>query len=599
MGRRASRALRAAALLLSLGAHGTASGDDAPTVFADFESEESPSGLDVGDCAATRVPAEAGGTALRWEIKAREDSAWITLEGLPPDLARFRALRLRIRIDGEARAGIPELRVRSSPRDYLSAPLAGIGREWKTLEFPFDRMWKRGEFDPKKADSVEVILWGPKDGVFLLDDLVLLPVETSAAAERPAPAKAWKEDFEDADVPGRVDSWKTKPETAGGGTPSGKAALTIEMKGGSRNPGFSVLGVPMDVRPFRTLRFLAKATPKLEVPLTVRIQNSFGEYLGQEFHDIGPQWQQYSVDLPAMVTGGVFVPERTRDISFMVFDPPAGRLWIDRIELLPGPGGWEFDEKERTAHNFGKDRAGKVAKVPTKHFDLFTDSRAAREKFTEGLETTYDFVKKTLGTPEMTEKLPVYLFQNKTLYEEFCVRVIGWTQKKAQDTGGVGSGRWFATYYQAPEAPVIAHELTHSIFHRMVGWSGGSWFQEGVAGYVEYLWQKRRPAVEFAPRLRGGQFFPLKKFLAVPVLIDQEVVTGGAGNSDSLYFQAAAFYEFLFRGPHREAWAKAQPILAKIEVDDAMRPDLVAKLLGMPIEALEKSWIEWGSKPPE
>jgi len=248
---------------------------------------------------------------------------------------------------------------------------------------------------------------------------------------------------------------------------------------------------------------------------------------------------------------------------------------------------------------FGDSRAKKVAKIPTKHFEVFTDSAAAQGKFPKALETAYEFSKKTLGLPEMDETLPIYIFQNPTLYVDFCVRFAHWTKEEAELTAGHGSGRYFTTYYQSPDAPVVAHELTHSLFHRTRGAMGGSWFQEGVAVYVEHEWQHQSAAEIFSANLRSGQFVPLAEFMSLPRLVDSKDQKGGARTADRLYLQAGAFFEFLVRGPLADVARGAIPVLARTPKTDEEMPAFVAKLFGRPLEEIEKDWIAWGSSPPK
>jgi hypothetical protein len=199
----------------------------------------------------------------------------------------------------------------------------------------------------------------------------------------------------------------------------------------------------------------------------------------------------------------------------------------------------------------------------------------------------------------MEERLPVYIFQNSALYFDFCVRFSGFTKEEAEKTGGHGSAAYFATFYQAPEAPVVVHELTHSIYARTSGVHGGSWFQEGVAMYVENAWQKRSIAETVAPLLRSGQFVHLKEFVALKVLFMENDVKGGPKTAARLYDQAGAFYEFLVRGPAAGYAGPALKALATTPCDDAQRPTLVARLFGRSIEALEQEWLAWGGNPPK
>jgi hypothetical protein len=196
------------------------------------------------------------------------------------------------------------------------------------------------------------------------------------------------------------------------------------------------------------------------------------------------------------------------------------------------------------------------------------------------------------------EKLPVYVFQSSELYFDFCVRQ-GWSRADAESTGGHGSGVYFATYYQSPKASVVAHELTHSIFHRAKGAGGGSWFQEGVAVFVEDRCVKRSSAAVFAPRLRSRQYLKLREFFTLRSLVLEDDVKGGARTADSLYQQAGAFFEFMVRGPLGESRPDAVTELAQLDLRGEEAIPEIERILGASAEELEQAWLAWGEDPPK
>ncbi len=193
------------------------------------------------------------------------------------------------------------------------------------------------------------------------------------------------------------------------------------------------------------------------------------------------------------------------------------------------------------------------------------------------------------------------------------MRYVGWSLESAQNSAGHGSGRYFATYYQSPKSDVVTHELTHSIFHRSVGGGGGSWFQEGVAVYVEQLAAKRSAASIFAPTLRSGRHTPLREFITIDRLLDAHDARGGSSKAADLYLQAGAFFEFLMRSrvlhsktedgrsekAKDDTLPKAIVDLAALREEGAELATKVEAILGMSIADLEKAWILWGSHPPK
>jgi hypothetical protein len=366
--------------------------------------------------------------------------------------------------------------------------------------------------------------------------------------------------------------------------PSGNSFASIELR-----------SVPADITPFRSLKFKARASSTFAI--SVRIETSTDNYLAGDKVSVPTSWQSFSLDLPAMRTRGQFDPKNVRSLTFVVFDAPSLTIELDDVELQRAAGGWRYTDKELLADLFGKERASKAMSIDTKHFRIFTDSAGAQGKFPTGLEAIYEFVKKQFPNAILDPKLPVYIFQSSNLYFEFCVRH-GWTKAAAEQSAGHGSGDYFAAYYQSPESPTVVHELTHSIFHRTFGAGGGSWFQEGVAVYVENLFQKKSIAFEFSGRIRSGSFLPLKKFVAVPTLIDEKDPKGGAGNAGALYDEAGAFFEFMKRGPYKDGFEERLKKFAAGSNDPAKGQQLIESVLGEPVDEIESKWKAWGAKPP-
>jgi hypothetical protein len=394
---------------------------------------------------------------------------------------------------------------------------------------------------------------------------------------------------------------------------NGGSVLRGSIRAGESWADILLRGAPQDVTPYRTLRFRMRTEVGKDVQMDVR-------FLGRGDEEVmlrrlvtapGKEWTTVEVALPEMSADDAFDPKAVDRVSFVWFDPPETTFEVDDVVLVKGDGGWRYTDKEERRRVFGAERLKKVEHVQTQHFDVFTDTAAALKKFSPTLEETYGFVLSSLGVGEMTTRLPVYVFQNPTLYYDFCVRTLGWSKEAAERSAGHGSGRYFATYYQSPKAPTVTHELTHSIFHRTVGSGGGSWFQEGVAVYVEHLAQGTSIAEQYAPRLRSRKHVPLAKLLAIERLLDEDDVRGGAMTANALYDQSGALFEFLYRGP---LWPpptpdgpapKARPLpeplvkLARLPYQLSTKVDVIEKTLGRSAADLEKAWIEWGSKPPK
>jgi hypothetical protein len=595
----------AAGLLLLAGATGE---DPPPLVLADFEDAADGDRIEAGNSEVERLPLPppGTGTALRWTIPASEGASYLYVRiDAPPDLGRLRFLSMRIRIEGR-RPGALWARLENGSGAWLGARLRGAGEEWTTVELPLEDMERDEEFDPAAVNRLDLVVFGSAGGVVHLDDLRLSAGAALAPSPEPGgkaaakgPRRRLVADFEGAGSGDWVDGFRCGAERVPAGGKEKGSVLAWTLRGGDGSAYLEVYGMPRDVRAFRTLRFRIRSAKDLGEPVHVRLESTIEDVIGAEVAVGGPAWRTVELPLPELRPLGEFDPRRVQRLSFTCFKPPEAVVEIDDIVLEEGPGGWRLTEKEMLARTFGEDRLRKVRKIPTKHFDVFTDSTAAQGKFPKALEEAYDFVKATLGIPEMEEKLPVYIFQNPTLYAEFTVRSTGWTKEAAERTSGHGSGRYFATYYQSPDAPTVVHELTHSIFHRTTGFHGGSWFQEGVAVHVEHAWMKKSAAAEFAASLRGGQYVRLGEFTAIPSLVAEKDPKGGPRTADRLYLQAGAFFEFLVRGPHASKGREAIRKLARTPATDAEQAALLAKFMGMDLAALDREWVAWGSDTPK
>ena len=370
--------------------------------------------------------------------------------------------------------------------------------------------------------------------------------------------------------------------------PSSKGTVWIDLE-----------EIPPTLEPYRFLRLRARAPKGFDEEVYVRFRGDTG-YLSTVMPPLDKRgkWTDIEIDLPRMERDASPAPDEDYVMRLVVFGTDGFQLDIDDIELHRGPGGWSMTQEEYVASVFGEKRRKKVKDIETAHFRIHTDSAGARTKFPAALEKTYDFARETLGLEEMKEPLDVFIFQSSKHYFDFCVRK-GWTQEAAERTAGHAWSRYFATYYQAPSSPVVAHELTHSLVHRIWGDGGGSWFQEGTAVCVEERWQKRDAATRFAPRLRSGNFVPLAEFMREARLIHGEDVRGGAHTSHAMYDQAGAFFEFLLRGPLAEEKPDAIRQLAKVEWSAATIVREVERIYGRSLQELERAWKEWGGDPPE
>ena len=389
--------------------------------------------------------------------------------------------------------------------------------------------------------------------------------------------------------------------------------LRAQIRSGAEWARVVLARVPVDVRPMRLLRFWLKGDGEPAHEIHIRIYDRRDNYMVYRIDAPEAKWVQHEVRLGRLPTGRAFQPADVERVTLVWFDPEKPfTIELDDVAFVEGEGGWRLTHKEQAAHIFGEKRVRKVKIKETKHFKIWMDTKAAAKKFPKALEETYEAIRDMLALDEMQDPLPVYIFQNPMGYWDFCERHLGWSRASAENSAGHGSGRYFATYFQGNKAPTVTHELTHSMFHRVVGWGGGSWFQEGAAVYCEDLHNKRSAAKTFSTKVRGERFMPLRKFITTARLIDSEDARGGAETSDALYAQAGALFEFLLRSEalrteaERKQAKDGEPFLceklkriAKLKEDGEKLATAVQNVIGMSIEDLQEAWLAWGSKPPK
>jgi len=425
--------------------------------------------------------------------------------------------------------------------------------------------------------------------------LAFLPLsnDPSLLAEEIASFKV--ADFESEESLSGVRTRDTATERVRDGSREGGHALRWSVPPTNSTVGISIPGVPADVRAFRAVRLRVRAAGRSSDVIHFRLRSGEGVLDGR-IEGFGPEWRDVEFLLPEMrELGDGFDPTRVDSVRLVAFGSRGLNLFLDDIELVKAPGGWQYSKEEWIVRAFGEKRARKVRTIETDHFLVHTDSSAARRKFPVALEKTYDFVREALGVPEMSGKLPAYVFQSKTLYHDFCVRK-GWPRDAAQSTAGHANAEYFSTFYQSPKEAVVTHELTHSVFHRTMGAGGGSWFQEGVAVYVEEKWQRKSAAKTFAPQLRSGRFVPLREFFAVPKLIAGRDSRGGPRSGHAMYAQAGAFFEFLLKGPYAESRPDAIKELSQLNAAGEARVKAIEKILGASSEEIEAVWKQTGSR---
>jgi hypothetical protein len=200
---------------------------------------------------------------------------------------------------------------------------------------------------------------------------------------------------------------------------------------------------------------------------------------------------------------------------------------------------------EEFTRNLSKKAWVKNAILRTEHYIILTNASGGK-KFAEQMEENYDQIGKLFPVPEPkgARLLPVFLFRTDEDYYAFCVKR-GWSHDEAKRTGGHASGDYYATWYNSPTDPTHIHEQTHQLFgNRLFLNGGGSWYQEGMAEYVETSKNARNV---IASQVAKGRHLPLVELVQRESLIfssAEDRKEGGSEASD-LYTQSGLLVEFL------------------------------------------------------
>lgn len=190
----------------------------------------------------------------------------------------------------------------------------------------------------------------------------------------------------------------------------------------------------------------------------------------------------------------------------------------------------------------------------TDHYLILTNSSGGRA-FAKKMEECHAAIRKVFPFEEVEGRrlLPVFLFRTNDQYFEFFAKAFDMSVEDGRRTGGVASGDFYATWYEAPGDPVHIHEATHQIFaNRLELGGGGSWFQEGVAEYMSTKANERGMA---ATAVEKGRSVPLAEFVRVPSLVFSAPSEDlkGENQAGNQYKQAALLIEFL----RESKWGKA------------------------------------------
>lgn len=228
------------------------------------------------------------------------------------------------------------------------------------------------------------------------------------------------------------------------------------------------------------------------------------------------------------------------------------------------------------------------AVVRTEHYIVLTNSSGGR-KFGQEMERNYRQIAATFPFPEVEGRrlMPIFLFRTPEQYYEFYANITGLSQDEVRRSKGHAWRDYYATWYEAPGDPVHIHEATHQIFENRLGFDGGgSWFQEGVAEYVETSRNDRNVAASLVKR---GKHIPLRELIALESLLY------ATEDAHASYRQAALLIEFLRESRFgRDGFPMFMRLVGRALDGDVERIEEVCmQVYGVSIDGLDEKFREY------
>ena len=268
--------------------------------------------------------------------------------------------------------------------------------------------------------------------------------------------------------------------------------------------------------------------------------------------------------------------------------PKRNPLWAeDEVKAR-----WEADSA------LDEKKQEKLEVIRTEHYLIMTNSSGGK-LFAKQMELNYDVIQATYPFPEIPGRklMPVFLFRDPEEYYAFYAQRFAKTLEAARKSSGVAAADFYATYYEAPKDPVHIHEATHQIFdNRLALGGGGSWFQEGVAEYIETRPNDRNDAARL---VKKGRHTPLRELMQLRSLIDsKDEDKSGESAAAHNYKEAALLIEFLRESDFGKArfkdWMHAIGQLARNDVSGIEA--VCKRIYGVSIEELDAKFVEYCAK---
>ncbi|HKX45606.1 MAG TPA: hypothetical protein VJP77_02815, partial [Planctomycetota bacterium] len=251
---------------------------------------------------------------------------------------------------------------------------------------------------------------------------------------------------------------------------------------------------------------------------------------------------------------------------------------------------WKKDAPDELAEELDKI-------LRTEHYIILTNSGGGKS-FSKKMEECYDAIREVYPFQEVEGRrlMPVFLFRRPEEYFAFTVKRTGWPLSEAQKTKGHAYGDYYATWYESPNDTTHIHEATHQIFaNRLMLNGGGSWFQEGVAEYMEDAESEMRNFARGSAK--RDEHIPFREFFAVSSLaLALEGTSKRDGSmANAAYLQAGSIVQFVRDDKRTKAkFHDYVHAIGKLNRGDvaAIEREL-QRLFGWKIAEFEAAWKEY------
>lgn len=235
---------------------------------------------------------------------------------------------------------------------------------------------------------------------------------------------------------------------------------------------------------------------------------------------------------------------------------------------------------------------GEVEVLRSDHYIVFTNSDAGR-RYLKTMEDIYERFGELFPfeEDERAPLMPVFLFKTNDQYWQYYADISGRSIDFARKSGGHAWRDYYATYYDAPGAPIHYHEGAHQLVNnRLRIGGGGSWFQEGMAVYFEgTVFPGEDPAKGMKGEIKSGRHTPFPELVALPSLLYSSDNDRNPTLGSRRYQQAGAVIKFLMEGPDKERFPE---LLDQVRAGRSWQ-EIFGQLYGLDLDGVEAAFADY------